>query len=297
MSRIPARPGGSAATTIPLVLDGTGQPTIVPLLIKNGRNSSGYELQITGTAPSGYILRDAGGVLRGELGIAAVNGDWATGVQANDIVLISETHSVRVRGAVAVHLSSPSNPFNLTTSGYVRLDDSVGTQMGFNASNVKADTNNVAYTVGGTGTGSHIFAHNFVKVAAAGNMAGMQLATFSVAPASGNATIRALDLAMTVNQTGGANGAVTGIYLAVTETAVGGTHDLIHLKAGAAGATTIFKVDNTGKPTFGLGSIALGGGAGATLGTIGGSGPAAAAQNKWGKINFGGTDYFVPMFI
>jgi hypothetical protein len=41
------------------------------------------------------------------------------------------------------------------------------------------------------------------------------------------------------------------------------------------------------------GSVALGGGAAATLGTIGGSGPTAAAQAKWIPLNSDGTQYFV----
>lgn len=42
--------------------------------------------------------------------------------------------------------------------------------------------------------------------------------------------------------------------------------------------------------------IALGGGASATLGTIGGSGPATAAQNQWLQIDIGGTSYWLPVW-
>ncbi len=45
------------------------------------------------------------------------------------------------------------------------------------------------------------------------------------------------------------------------------------------------------------GAIALGGGAAATLGTIGGSGPGTAAQNKWIKMNVDGTNYFIPLWL
>jgi len=47
---------------------------------------------------------------------------------------------------------------------------------------------------------------------------------------------------------------------------------------------------------WGPGSIALGGGAGATLGTIGGSGPTAAAQSSWIKVNIGGSARFIPIW-
>lgn len=47
---------------------------------------------------------------------------------------------------------------------------------------------------------------------------------------------------------------------------------------------------------FGL-SDALGGGATATLGTIGGTGPTAAAQSKWLEIKIGGTTHWVPAWV
>lgn len=40
-----------------------------------------------------------------------------------------------------------------------------------------------------------------------------------------------------------------------------------------------------------------GGGATATLGTIGGSGPTTAAQNKWVPINLDGTNYWFPVWV
>lgn len=63
-------------------------------------------------------------------------------------------------------------------------------------------------------------------------------------------------------------------------------------------------VDNAGQTTFGgairwgVGNAALGGGAGATLGTIGGSGPAAAAQASWLLVKRSdGTQGFVPFWV
>lgn len=43
-------------------------------------------------------------------------------------------------------------------------------------------------------------------------------------------------------------------------------------------------------------NYALGGGASATLGTIGGSGPSTAAQAQWLKITIDGTDHWVPVW-
>jgi hypothetical protein len=42
--------------------------------------------------------------------------------------------------------------------------------------------------------------------------------------------------------------------------------------------------------------IALGGGAAATLGTIGGTGPTAAAQAQWVEIDIGGTPHWIPVW-
>lgn len=44
------------------------------------------------------------------------------------------------------------------------------------------------------------------------------------------------------------------------------------------------------------GNTALGGGAAPTLGTIGGSGPASAAQHSWQKIKIAGVDSYVPVW-
>lgn len=52
------------------------------------------------------------------------------------------------------------------------------------------------------------------------------------APTSGTAAYRHFDLAYEINQTGGANGDLTGIYLDATETAVVGTHRLMDLRVG-----------------------------------------------------------------
>lgn len=239
----------SFLTAPPVVIDATSLTTTVPVTIRNAKSQSGLELQATlasSTGATGYCLLDSGAVRRGYIGLATAANNWITGTLTSDVVIEAISTSVRIRGNTAVHLSSPSNNFNVTTSGYLRLDDSVGSQFGFTASNLIVTTSNMAYTVGAAAAGSHIFAHNLVKTATAGTIAGIQLSTFSVGPSSGSAAIRVLDLSCTVNQTGSASGAVTGIYLAVTETAVLGTHDLIHLKAGATATTTMFKVDNAG---------------------------------------------------
>ena len=47
---------------------------------------------------------------------------------------------------------------------------------------------------------------------------------------------------------------------------------------------------------YGVAKIANGGGSAPTLGTIGGTGPATAAQSGWMKIQIAGTNYFIPVW-
>lgn len=71
----------------------------------------------------------------------------------------------------------------------------------------------------------------------------------SFKPTSGTATFQSLVNKYTINQTGGANGAVTGLLVNAVETAVGGTHLLLDLQAGTTGGTSQFAINNTGVVT------------------------------------------------
>src|SRR5215471_712884 len=59
------------------------------------------------------------------------------------------------------------------------------------------------------------------------------------APTGGNATYNPVAVSYTVNQTGGASGAVTGLVVNATETAVVGTHLLMDLQVGGASKVTV----------------------------------------------------------
>lgn len=72
---------------------------------------------------------------------------------------------------------------------------------------------------------------------------GPSLQTGGFAPTSGTAAYRCLDILYDINQTGGANGAITGIYLNSTQTALVGTHKLMDLNVATASK---FNIDNTG---------------------------------------------------
>ena len=82
-----------------------------------------------------------------------------------------------------------------------------------------------------------------------------------------------------------------------------------------SGDSTVYQIDKSGH--VGIGGVAtagfdahihgeiradvttdaLGGGAAATLGTIGGTGPTVAGQNLWARININGTPYWIPVWI
>lgn len=60
--------------------------------------------------------------------------------------------------------------------------------------------------------------------------------------------------------------------------------------------TTVFQILDGGLMDYVIAPIALGGGASATLGTIGGSGPATETQNSWVKCKINGTDSYIPIW-
>jgi len=78
--------------------------------------------------------------------------------------------------------------------------------------------------------------------------------TNGFAPTSGTADFIALDLSYVINQTGGANGDITGILYDATETAVLGTHTLLDLQVGSVSQ---FSVANDGRMTTAADSIVI----------------------------------------
>ncbi len=72
-------------------IDTTGLTTTVPFKVLNGMTLSGIEVQVTGTAATGYVLRDSAGALQAVFGLAAGAADWIAGTAAGDSVLIAPT--------------------------------------------------------------------------------------------------------------------------------------------------------------------------------------------------------------
>lgn len=104
-----------------------------------------------------------------------------------------------------------------------------------------------------------------------------------VTPASGVANLLALAVfaAPSITITGG-GAATNGATIYITGAPTGPTNNYaLWVDAG------LVRWDDP---------IALGGGVAPTLGTIGGSGPAVAAQNQWLRVNINGTTMFIPVW-
>lgn len=276
--------GTSSGVSVPATLDGSAATTDVPLTIINGKTASGLVIRVSGTAPSGVVLQNASSVRSGFFGHAVAANEWTTGSAAVDTVIGNDLGGIYIRasGSQGTKLRSPNG------NGRASFDDSTGTAVSYGSTSLTFDTQNMTLSGGnpftiGMGT----------NIATSGTKFGLAI-TATFAPTSGNADWKHFNGTYTINQAGGANGTVTGLFINATETAVVGTHNLIDLQIASASK---FKVGNDGKVSSGLASIALGGGASATLGTIGGSGPTVAAQNKWAKMSFGGTDYLIPVWV
>lgn len=105
-------------TTAPVVIDGTGLTTTVPLLIKNGKDLSGLELQVTGTAATGIRILDTDGTtLLASFGYATAISKWITGSAVGDLCITCPSNKV-IRfgnaGSTVASVNTQTNTFNCT---------------------------------------------------------------------------------------------------------------------------------------------------------------------------------------
>lgn len=127
-------PPGTTNIPAGVTIDGTGLTTTVPLLVKNGKNLSGVEVQVTGSAASGYLLRDAGGTLRGDLGLVVTANDWIGSSAANDVTLRAETGGVIIQAAdVAKGVKIWSAGNTGTNEGFIQVITNTGVKLGYTA--------------------------------------------------------------------------------------------------------------------------------------------------------------------
>lgn len=140
------------------IIDDTGLTTTVPLLVKNAKNTSGIEAQVTGTAPTGYVLKDSGGSAVGALGISPAANDWVNNSVLGGIVLYGTVPVVikTLSSSGVLILSSAGDGVN--TGGQIRTDNSNGTLIGFGSkkitiggSSIDINDGTTAMTFGTTG--------------------------------------------------------------------------------------------------------------------------------------------------
>lgn len=126
-------------TSAPVVIDGTGLASTVPLLIKNGKTLSGLELQVTGSAATGVVFEDSSGVRQGAIGLAVSAGDWVANAAAGDVVVTGPASAGTKRlllknlSSGGIQLLSPAST-GTGNSGWLRLDDTSGAELGYGTS-------------------------------------------------------------------------------------------------------------------------------------------------------------------
>jgi len=122
------------AGTAKVVIDLTGNTVDVPLTIKNGKQLGGITAQVTGTAATGFILRDSAGTQKGVLGYAVAGNEWVTGSVSDSIVLSSAT-SMTIDGAGA----SGVTVRNGTGGGKLGINSGAGTVLSFSTNQLTID--------------------------------------------------------------------------------------------------------------------------------------------------------------
>jgi len=283
---------GSASLTNPYALWVQGvSSTVSPIFVTNAKAGSGIELQVSGTARTGMVLRDSSGTARGGVGYVVSSNDWAAGALAGGTALWSNT---------AIYIKPSSGSINLwspATSGYggvaaIAVQDSL-IGLAFSSTTIQltstgialavASGGNVQFNTSATVASSSSAVWNGIDVIAATltlsgsthitTATGVNMVSFR-APSYSAASALTVDLAATV-------------YIAGPPSGVGAGPCTITAPYSLWIDNGVFRYD---------GLVANGGGSTPTFGTIGASGPASAAQAGWSLINIDGTPSFVPVW-
>jgi len=220
-STLPLTPSGSAGDSLVIIPAGGGLA---------GSSLSSFGFQFAGQpAHTGFALDSTS---QGGLSIATIGGAGVTALK----FYTGAVGAVTAKGTISVGDSSAGNST---------------VQLSASASNFSVELRAVCTT--NVTNPCVLFGNNSNLTATANNQIGFGFGytknastSMVFAPTSGTATFQALVNKYSVNQTGGANGAVTGLLVNAVETAVGGTHLLLDLQAGATGGTSEFAVNNTG---------------------------------------------------
>jgi hypothetical protein len=280
----------SSAPAAPVTIDGSALSSAIPLTIKNDKANSGVELWYTGTVATGYDLMNASGTRLGAFAVAGAANDWITGSAADDILIVcGSSKKIRLGADAGARDTITITPGTSTVfqgnGGALTITHTTGDATILQGSGqltvgTSSSTQPLLLRSGGT----DMVTINNLSTQTSGTRKLFAFAPASIAPTSGTAVFSGVDLAYTINQTGGANGNVTGVKIAATETAVGGTHALLDVQVGG---TSKFKVGGT---TTGAGVQGIG---------FFNTGPAAqqtSGANLTNSVTSGGTDDTIANF-
>lgn len=247
---------GGPATATALSMVRVGQGTV------NGAGntvSDAYNLFVeTGPAGSATITRNwsAGfaGAVQGAAGLVLGVGLLPPG--ESDLVvgpggtILSEASSGRLG-----YVAGGTQKFVISQNGgaYAPLLTSVTLAQAYGFGTVAVDQTFALLDAKGGGlvvdgtavgfTGATALSITTTNVAAAAAQSAVAISS-TFAPTGGTATFSPLQIAYTINQTGGASGAVTGIFLNATETAVVGSHRLVDLQVASASKLAVQAAGN-----------------------------------------------------
>lgn len=108
-----------------VLVDSTGLANAIPVKVVNGKAFSGVELNVSGSAATGYLIRNASAAHVGGLAVCANAADWATGVVADDIIL-------QGKGSGKVYVASVSGgtpvlTIDIASGGVAQLSTALAT--------------------------------------------------------------------------------------------------------------------------------------------------------------------------
>lgn len=217
------------------------------------------------------------------------------------------TVSVNAKGAGAVILSNnranwfqatgstAGNPVTLSTAG-----SDAAVDLYINAKGAAAQIRLQMGSLLGLQVVGVASAVNFLTTTNAATGNAVRVGTYNSADAAANLAIDTKGAASTIFLRPGAVAGlnVVGVAAAVNNVQVTNSATTVPVDIAAIGTDGNINLRLTPKGTgvvdLNYAVVALGGGAAPTVGTIGGAGPAAAAQNSWLKFNVQGTATFVP---
>jgi hypothetical protein len=226
---------GGSSPSPPVTIDGTGLASTVPLLIKNGKTQSGLELQVTGTAGTGVLLRDSGGTAVAAFGYAVGATDWfSAGGGAGDLNIAFPSGKNLEIGV----LNGTGNLLKITSGGTITVNgtlDLAGAVFKFPSSNSLTSVGMQVTGDANTGVGQTSGADTLSIVCG-----GTAIGIFSTASGTDGCLLRSPDTSQTIRIANGgfAHIGKVGFCSATPITQPSATGETVGFTAGAGTAVT-----------------------------------------------------------